>query len=299
MTTQDHIAAIEKIILDHQKAHGFHSDFDFIGEHLKELSQYRLPSMEKLIEKLEATRYHNKWDNCQSGYDSGIDTAVQMIEEHLSSLPSPDNKGGKEESREPKFRLEYLAGTTISKGEVVPHWVACAEGFWNTCQENERRKVDIIASLPPLKEEESKEGKRIKDIRGTAVNRTKKFMKLSDQIKLIVRTNKGVESDLIRLKLEKQGIVCSIMEIELIKEIIYLESKSKLPILEKGDSIIIYGEHKTVMGFTAQWNDGLNEYEIILLTTGRADPFFRTYNSGAIELIKLNAGMGDNQTQTK
>ena len=50
----------------------------------------------------------------------------------------------------------------------------------------------------------------------------------------------------------------------------------ELPILEKGDEIKLYGKLTTVEGFEAYYNDALEEYEIIILTTGRGDPFRRT-----------------------
>lgn len=75
-----------------------------------------------------------------------------------------------------------------------------------------------------------------------------------------------------------------------IKEIIKkyhpsLLTQKELPKLEKGDKIKLYGVDTTVESFGAQWNDSLDPptYEIILFTTGRADPFLRSLCS--IELI--------------
>lgn len=62
------------------------------------------------------------------------------------------------------------------------------------------------------------------------------------------------------------------------------EPKGKeLPFLEKGDQIKLYGKTTTVEGFEVSYNDGFEAYEIILLTTGRGDPFKRTLPN--IELI--------------
>ena len=58
-----------------------------------------------------------------------------------------------------------------------------------------------------------------------------------------------------------------------------------LPMLEKGDKIKLYGKETTVEGFDISYNDALTppQYEIILLTTGRGDPFRRSL--AQIELI--------------
>ena len=59
-----------------------------------------------------------------------------------------------------------------------------------------------------------------------------------------------------------------------------------LPKLEKGDKIKLYGDKTTVTGFDVVWNEGLNppQYEIILMTTGRGDPFKRSLD--VIEILK-------------
>jgi len=59
-----------------------------------------------------------------------------------------------------------------------------------------------------------------------------------------------------------------------------------LPKLEKGDKIKLYGKETIVKGFDVHWNDALNppQYEIILLTTGRGDPFYRSLDK--IELTE-------------
>lgn len=51
---------------------------------------------------------------------------------------------------------------------------------------------------------------------------------------------------------------------------------SILPRLEAGDKIKLYGKETTVEGFRVSYNDSLQEYEIILLTTHRTDPFYRS-----------------------
>ena len=58
-----------------------------------------------------------------------------------------------------------------------------------------------------------------------------------------------------------------------------------LPELNRGDIIKLYGKKTTVIGFNVQYNDALTppQYEIILLTTGRGEPFFRSLDH--IELI--------------
>jgi hypothetical protein len=56
-----------------------------------------------------------------------------------------------------------------------------------------------------------------------------------------------------------------------------------LPKLQKGDKIKLYGRITSVEGFRVIWNEAFNDYEIILLTTGRADPFKRSLD--VIELI--------------
>jgi hypothetical protein len=58
---------------------------------------------------------------------------------------------------------------------------------------------------------------------------------------------------------------------------------SHLHHLEIGDKIKLYGRITTVVGFSALWNDALEDYEIILLTTGRGDPFKRSLKH--IELV--------------
>lgn len=51
-----------------------------------------------------------------------------------------------------------------------------------------------------------------------------------------------------------------------------------LPKLMIGDKIKLYGKETKVTGFEVDWNDALEppSYEIILLTTKRADPFYRS-----------------------
>lgn len=66
---------------------------------------------------------------------------------------------------------------------------------------------------------------------------------------------------------------------------IYMWNEMKLPFLEKGDEIKLYGKKTIVEGFTASWNEAFNEYEIILLTTGRGDPFRRS-----LDVIELPQG---------
>ena len=60
-----------------------------------------------------------------------------------------------------------------------------------------------------------------------------------------------------------------------------------LPKLEKGDKIKLYGKETIVKGFDVHWNNDLNppQYEIILLTTGRGDPFYRS-----LDKIELTEG---------
>jgi hypothetical protein len=59
---------------------------------------------------------------------------------------------------------------------------------------------------------------------------------------------------------------------------------SRLPHIEIGDKIKLYGRITTVVGFNVLWNDALEDYEIILLTTGRGDPFKRSLKQ--IELVQ-------------
>ena len=61
-----------------------------------------------------------------------------------------------------------------------------------------------------------------------------------------------------------------------------------LPRLGKGDKIKLYGKITTVTGFEVYWNDALEPpiYEIILLTTGRGDPFKRSLD--VIEVLGNN-----------
>jgi hypothetical protein len=59
---------------------------------------------------------------------------------------------------------------------------------------------------------------------------------------------------------------------------------SRLPNIEIGDKIKLYGRITTVVGFNVLWNDDLEDYEIILLTTGRGDPFKRSLKQ--IELVQ-------------
>lgn len=56
-----------------------------------------------------------------------------------------------------------------------------------------------------------------------------------------------------------------------------------LPVLHKGDKIKLYGKETTVEGFSVVYNDGIGDYEIILHTTGRADPFKRSLD--VIEIL--------------
>jgi hypothetical protein len=56
-----------------------------------------------------------------------------------------------------------------------------------------------------------------------------------------------------------------------------------LPKLEVGDKIKLYGKETIVTGFKVNWNDALEQQEIILLTTGRGDPFYRSLAN--IEII--------------
>ena len=65
----------------------------------------------------------------------------------------------------------------------------------------------------------------------------------------------------------------------------FAQGNEELPILEKGDEIKLYGTKTIVKGFEVYYNDALNppQYEIILLTTGRGDPFKRSLDK--IELI--------------
>lgn len=58
-----------------------------------------------------------------------------------------------------------------------------------------------------------------------------------------------------------------------------------LPKLEIGDKIKLYGRKTTVEGFDVVWNEGLipPQYEIILLTTKRGDPFKRSLSE--IEIL--------------
>lgn len=58
---------------------------------------------------------------------------------------------------------------------------------------------------------------------------------------------------------------------------------AKLPKLDKGDKIKLYGKETEVIGFNVSWNEGLFDYEIILLTEGRGDPFKRSL--GSIEIL--------------
>ena len=69
-----------------------------------------------------------------------------------------------------------------------------------------------------------------------------------------------------------------------------------LPKLEKGDKIKLYGKETIVKGFDVHWNDALNppQYEIILLTTGRGDPFYRSLDK--IELTERYEE--DNETKS-
>lgn len=64
------------------------------------------------------------------------------------------------------------------------------------------------------------------------------------------------------------------------------EMSRKLPHLNKGDKIKLYGRVTTVTGFGVQWNDALDKYEIILWTTGRGDPFERSLD--VIEVLNKN-----------
>ena len=73
---------------------------------------------------------------------------------------------------------------------------------------------------------------------------------------------------------------------EYLKEQLILYGVSiSLPKLQIGDKIKLYGKETTVTGFEANWNDALEppRYEIILLTIGRGDPFYRSLDS--IELL--------------
>jgi hypothetical protein len=95
-------------------------------------------TIDKLIEKLEATRYHNKWDNCQDGYDKGIDSAVEMIKEHFPS-PSPV---GKEErtmgERNARMLLRELWYLLEAKQEVGETFMNTVESFLN--EKNETKQ---------------------------------------------------------------------------------------------------------------------------------------------------------------
>lgn len=53
---------------------------------------------------------------------------------------------------------------------------------------------------------------------------------------------------------------------------------SPLPLVEIGDNIKLYGKETTVEGFKVSYNDALTppQYEIILRTTKRGDPFKRS-----------------------
>ena len=58
-----------------------------------------------------------------------------------------------------------------------------------------------------------------------------------------------------------------------------------LPKLQIGDKIKLYGKETKVTGFELSYNDALTppKYEIILLTTGRGDPFYRSLDQ--IEVV--------------
>jgi hypothetical protein len=51
-----------------------------------------------------------------------------------------------------------------------------------------------------------------------------------------------------------------------------------------GDTIKIYGEETTITGFCASYNDGLEKWETIIYTIGRAEPFERSL--GVIEILE-------------
>jgi len=63
-----------------------------------------------------------------------------------------------------------------------------------------------------------------------------------------------------------------------VKNLAQPDVSGSLPRLERGDKIKLYGKKTTVKGFEVYWNDALEppRYEIILLTTGRGDPFQRS-----------------------
>lgn len=46
--------------------------------------------------------------------------------------------------------------------------------------------------------------------------------------------------------------------------------------LNIGDQIKLYGARTIITGFHASYNEGLEKWETIILTTGRGDPFERT-----------------------
>lgn len=60
----------------------------------------------------------------------------------------------------------------------------------------------------------------------------------------------------------------------------------ELPKLEKGDKLKLYGKATIFEELIVQWNEARNQYEIIIKTTGRGDPFFRSLN--VIEILTNN-----------
>lgn len=53
--------------------------------------------------------------------------------------------------------------------------------------------------------------------------------------------------------------------------------------IKVGDTIKIYGEETKVLGFHGAYNEGLEKWETIILTTGRGDPFERS-----IDVIEID-----------
>lgn len=139
--------------------------------------------------------------------------------------------------------------------------------------------------------------KRYKFIRSTCCGFAREYAGHSNQ----------AESDIKNLKLKNRILFFEMQEqLKKIQELIsenatlkaatHAENLSvnisdegtELPELHKGDKIKLYGRKTTVEGFTAQWNDAFDKYEIIIHTTGRGDPFRRSMD--VIEIIEPKPG---------
>lgn len=186
----------------------------------------------------------------------------------------------------------------ISKlDEAVAESKRTAEA-WKTIAENKEKEIErlnnlteeISAHMVTQQNLISKQQDRIKELEALLADTTQLATRRGKEVAELEKDNTALKASMER-QIEKHHQFIRMNGESFEKKNAYirkLEAKLKeceLPRLEKGDKIKLYGKETTVVGFTASYNDALNKYEIILLTTGRSDPFYRTLDQ--IELLTL------------